>query len=55
MYEGLDDLLTEFYNMKNRDEIVGGDQLIPCLIYVYTKAMVPEVLALLAIISNFTL
>jgi hypothetical protein len=35
--------------------MLGSDITIPCLIYVYTKAMMPEIIALLAVIRNFTL
>lgn len=46
-----------FLDKVNSDstEMVGSDIMIPCLIYVYTKAMMPEIVALLAIIQNFTL
>lgn len=55
--EGLYEDLDLFLDKVNPDstEMVGSDIMIPCLIYVYTKAMMPEIVALLAIIQNFTL
>lgn len=55
LYEGLDRLLKDFKPVSGPEDMVGSDQLIPCLIYTYTKAIAPEILALLAVINNFTL
>jgi hypothetical protein len=35
--------------------MIGSDEMTPCLIYVYTKAGMPEIVALLQIIESFTL
>jgi hypothetical protein len=35
--------------------MIGSDEMTPCLIYVYTKAGRPEIVALLQIIESFTL
>ena len=47
--------LSDFEPYSDGCEMLGSDIMIPCLIYVYIKAMVPEIVALLMIISNFTL
>ena len=54
VYEELDSLMLESEGF-GMEEMLGSDVLIPCLIYVYTKALAPEILALLAVINNFTL
>lgn len=53
LYEDLDLFTAQV--LPDSQEMVGSDVMIPCLIYVYTKAMMPEFVALLAIIQNFTL
>lgn len=53
LYEDLDMHLE--MPMPDTEEMLGSDVLIPCLIYAYTKALTPEILALLGVINNFTL
>jgi hypothetical protein len=53
LYEDIDLFLD--YMPVDTHNMVGSDVMIPCLIYVYTKAMMPEIVALLAVIQNFTL
>ena len=54
-YEDLDKHLAGFIPEASGCEMLGSDVMIPCLIYVYTKALMPEIVALLAVIHNFTL
>ena len=55
MYQDLDVQIEDQISKNTQAEMVGSDIIIPCLIYVYTKACMPEIVALLAIIDNFTL